>query len=326
MRMLFVADPVRGLNPCHDSTVAMMEAAVARGHEPWVCTISDLGIDHRGAYADVWPVRLKAATLVGGHWTSTADWVDVGPAERMWLDEFATVAMRTDPPVNDSYLRATYILDHVDPSRSVVINRPSGLRNANEKLYAMHFQDLMPRALVSARRDDLMAFTASCGMAVIKPTAGMAGRGVMLLQEGDPNLPSIIDSLTERGTVQVMAQQFLPGVEDGDRRVILINGEPVGSIARTATGKDFRCNMATGGAVRADDIDNDVRRIVAGIGDRLRADGLWFVGLDVIAGKITEINVTSPTGLREIHALCGVDVADQYVAFNEGLSLRRSVA
>jgi glutathione synthase len=319
MRMLFVADPFLKLNPCHDSTVAMMEAAIARGHEVWGCTASDLGADHQGVYGDVYPILLKPAVLADGRWQAEPDWIQLGETVRLSLREFSTIAVRTDPPVDEAYLRATYILDHVDPTRSVVINRPSGLRNANEKLYTMHFRDVMPRSIVTSRRDDLIRFTREHGTAVVKPTGGMAGRGIMILRDGDPNLISIIDSVTTRGADQVMAQEFLPGVDRGDRRVILVDGQPVGAVVRVATGLDFRCNMATGGAVQPDVIDEDVERIVAAVGDLLRRDGLWFVGLDVIAGKLTEVNVTSPTGLREIQALSGIDVATQYIEFNETL-------
>jgi glutathione synthase len=319
MRMLFVADPFVNLNPCHDSTVAMIEEAQLRGHEVFGCTIPDLAIGLNGPYADVTPLVVKPANLVGTAWHAEPDWLTIGPSERMPLREFATISMRTDPPVDEAYLRATWLLDYVDPRRTVVVNRPAGLRNANEKLYALNFPNDIPRCVVSSRRLDLLAFTETVGTAVIKPTGGMAGRGVLLLRDGDPNLASIIDSVTGRGAHQVMAQEYLPAVTNGDRRVILVDGVAVGSIVRTATGGDFRCNMATGGSVKADGID-DVAELVARIGPRLRTDGLWFVGLDVIGGKVTEINVTSPTGIREIHALCGVDVAAAYIECNERLA------
>jgi glutathione synthase len=238
----------------------------------------------------------------------------------MRLDEFGSVSMRTDPPVDESYMRATYLLDLVDPRRTVVVNRPAGLRHANEKLYGLRFRRHMPETIVTASRADLVAFTHLHGTAVVKPTGAMGGRGIMLLRDGDPNLPSILDTVTERGRVQVMAQRFLTEVDAGDRRVIVLDGEPAGSVIRLASGLDFRCNMATGGTVKPDEIDDEVTAILDDIGPDLRRDGLWFVGLDIIGGRITEVNVTSPTGLREIHRLSGLDLADRYVEMTENLA------
>ncbi len=328
MKLLFVADPFERLDPGHDSTVAMIEAAQRHGHEVWGCTADELGIGRNGADATVRQLRVEPAKLDdAGHWSAVDHWLELDDPTRRPLSDFGIVSMRTDPPVDDAYLRATYLLDHVDPARTVVVNRPSGLRNANEKLYGLHHRNLMPETIVSADRARIREFVTRVGVGVGKPTNGMAGRGILLLRGDDPNLGSILDGLTERGRIHVMVQAFIPEVDDGgDRRVIVIDGQPVGSVVRLARSGDFRCNMATGGETRPDLIDDDVERILAELGPTLVRDGLWFVGLDVIGGYVTEINVTSPTGMREIHALCGIDVADRYVSFVEELWKRETTA
>jgi glutathione synthase len=320
VRTLFVADPFEGLDPTHDSTVAMMESAQAAGHEVWGATMADLAVDESGVVVRAAALQLKPATLHAGSWTAVPDWLSVGEPEVVRLEEFATVSVRPAPPVDEAYLRATYLLDHVNPAHTAVVNSPAGLRHANEKLYALNFRDVMADCIVSARRADLLAAAQRWGTAVAKPTGGMAGRGILLLRDGDPNLLSIIDTVTERAAHQVMVQRYIPEVDAGDRRVIVVNGEAVGVVNRRADGLDFRANMATGGSVEADDIDDDVARITAAVGPRLVSDGLWFVGLDVIGGYLSEVNVTSPTGLREIHAHSGIDVAARYVEFLEEIS------
>ena len=317
MQLLFVVDPLEGLDPKHDSTVAMMESAILQGHEVWACGLSDLGIGRDGAEARAQQVVLKPCHWNGSQWNVPADWLRTGEHEWVGLDRFQAVSMRVDPPVDDNYVRATYVLDHVNPHKTKVVNDPAGLRNANEKLYTLHFRELMPETIVSADRQRIREFAHSVGKAVAKPTDGMAGRGVMLLLPDDPNLASILDVLTERGQQQIMVQAFVAEVSRGDRRVIVVDGQAVGSVTRLAQGDDFRCNMAAGGASQADQIDEDVQRIVDAVGPRLRQDGLGFVGLDVIGDRLSEINVTSPTGIREIQALSGSNPAADYIAYLE---------
>ncbi len=225
--------------------------------------------------------------------------------------------MRTDPPVNAQYLRATYLLDLVDPGRTLLVNSPAGVRNANEKLFALRAPELGPATLVSADRRQIRETIGTWGRAVLKPTDGMAGRGILLLHPADPNLASILDSATERGQSQVVVQQWLPASAEGDRRVIVLDGQPIGVVRRIACAGEFRCNMAVGARVVADAVTDRDRAICARLAPLLQEQGLVFVGLDVIGDCLTEINVTSPTGLREIDALTGSHLAADIVAWVE---------
>lgn len=238
-----------------------------------------------------------------------------GEAGRVRLADHEVVWMRTDPPVDEDYLAATFVLDHAD---TTVVNDPTGLRSANEKLLVLQAPEVSPPTILTAARTDLVDFTRRHGTAVIKPVQGMAGRGILLLRESDPNLSSIIDGATRRGRRLVVAQAYLPECSDGDRRLILVGGEPLGVVRRLASGSDFRCNMATGAQVRADEVTSHDRDICRHLAPLLERHGLFFVGLDVIGDLVTEINVTSPTGLREVDLLSGTCLGDDVVAWAEG--------
>lgn len=317
LELLFVADPVASLNAAHDSTVAMMEVAQARGHRVLTTTMRDLGVCDGRAYAGCRPIALKPAGLVDGRWQAAPDWAELGAPERRVLDHVDAVFVRTDPPVDDAYLRATFVLDLVDPRHTVLVNSPAGLRNANEKLFALQFLDLCPPTLVSADLADITDATCAWGKAVLKPTEGMAGRGIMILTPDDPNLRSIIETATVRGRDQVVVQRYVPEARDGDRRVIVVDGIPVGAVRRVAAPGEFRCNMATGAAVVADTVTARDKEICGQMAERLAAHGLLFVGIDVIGPYLTEVNVTSPTGLREIDAFAGTHLAESLVALVE---------
>lgn len=317
MRTLFVSDPIGGLDPTHDTTVAMMEAAQRRGHEVLVSTVHDLSLQDGVPFARAQSVEITATTTAPGPGQSEVQWFVAGPRTQVSLNDCDVVSMRTDPPVDAAYLRATYLLDLVDPNRCRVVNDPSGLRDANEKIFMMRFGGLIPTTMVSAQAPDIIEFVTHHRRCVLKPIEGMAGRGVLLLQADDPNLDSILEAATLRGAVHVMVQEFLPAVAEGDRRVILVAGRPVGVVRRIARGRDFRCNMATGAAPVKDAIDPVIEKIGGAIAGELLARGLWFVGLDVIGDRVTEINVTSPTGVCEIDHLTGSDLAGDYIAWLE---------
>jgi len=312
---VFITDPLSELAPAHDTTVALMEAAQAQGHRVLVTTIAELGVTAGRATAKTRDVTLQPAVLIDGNWVVGKNWFVATESGQIFLDTAAAVFMRTDPPVDADYLRATYILDLVDPERTLMVNSPSGLRDANEKLFALRFPELGPPTLISADHTEIVETVLEWGKAVLKPTDGMAGRGIMLLSPGDPNLHSILDTATARGTEHVVIQKFVPEVDAGDRRVIVLGGAPIGAIRRIAVGDEFRCNMAAGARVEIDTLTDGDRRICKTLGPELVKRGLHFVGIDIIGDWLTEVNVTSPTGIREIDALSGTRLATSTISW-----------
>lgn len=324
--VLVVADPVPGLNPAHDTTVAIIEAAQQAGHRVWVTTASDLSVDAGRPVARCQSLRVLPCRLDQGRWVAPKDWYHLGEVEELSLDVFQVVLMRTDPPVDQVYLRATYVLDLADPARTLVVNEPAGLRNVNEKFFSLQLPHLGPDTLVTASIAAVLARVEEWGRAVLKPTDAMAGRGVLVLAQGDPNLVSILEQATNRGRDLVVVQRWIEGVVDGDRRIIVLDGRPLGSVRRVACDADFRCNMATGAVTVADGISDEDRRICAELAPLLRRNGISFAGIDVIGGLLTEVNVTSPTGVREIDALSGTRLGDDVVDWIEAAVARRQLA
>lgn len=315
--LVFVIDPIDSLQPGHDTSVALMEAAQLRGHRVLITTAEELSFVTGVAMARCTPVTLRPAVLHDRRWVTDARWYDLGEPFDYALSAAAVVFLRTDPPVDANYLRATYLLDLVDRTRTLVVNSPAGLRDANEKLFGLREPDLMPPTLVTADRAQIREAVHRWGRAVLKPTDAMAGRGILMLCPDDANLPSILDSATERGTVHVVVQQWVATADSGDRRVIVLDGEPLGVIRRVAEGEDFRCNMAAGAGVRADLVTLADQLLCERLAPHLRALGLYFVGLDIIGDWLTEVNVTSPTGVREIDALSGTQLAHDVIAWAE---------
>ncbi|OYV82399.1 MAG: glutathione synthase, partial [Acidithiobacillus ferrivorans] len=232
----------------------------------------------------------------------------LGEPEERPLSDMDVVLMRKDPPVDLEYLTACYLLEHAG---TWVVNDPISLRNANEKLYALHFPDFLPPLLVSRDLGDLRAFLAEHGEIVVKPLSARGGEGVFYLHLQDRNVGSILETVTGWGRHYVMAQRYLPAIRAGDKRILLVDGVPVlGAMLRVPSASDFRGNLVAGALAVAAELTDRDQEICAAIGPALRAAGLLFVGLDVIGGYVTEINVTSPTGAREIKRFCGVDAAD----------------
>jgi glutathione synthase len=227
------------------------------------------------------------------------------------------VFMRTDPPINDAYLYATYILDYVDQNKTLVINNPAGIRGANEKMYALQFSQCIPETMVSADKQVIQKFVEAKGATIIKPLGNKAGEGILFLQSGDRNFNSIVELSTLHGQVPVMVQNYLPQAKEGDKRIILLNGEPIGALNRLSSGSDFRNNMATGGTVAQTTITPRDQEICHHLAAKLRQDGLIFVGIDIIGDYLTEVNVTSPTGIREIDRLDGTHLAEDVIKWVE---------
>lgn len=313
MKFAFIIDPIARLDPGHDSSVALMEAAQELGHEVWVTQANQLGVIDGKATGILQQVHLTPVELMEGLWVAANPWFALGARALMNLEEMDAVFMRTDPPVNVPYLYATYILDYIDPSKTRVINSPSGIRAANEKMYALQFTQAIPETIVSQDKTVIRQFLERKGAAVLKPLGGKAGEGILFLDPSDRNFNSLIEISTGQGQVPVMVQTYLPEAKDGDKRIVMLNGEPIGAVNRIPTGKEFRGNMAVGGRVAETEITPRELEICAQLGPTLRRDGLVFVGIDIIGGYLTEVNVTSPTGIREIDRLTGSRLGHQAI-------------
>lgn len=326
LRMLFVVDPLDGLLPAHDTSVALMEAAQADGHEVLATTMRELSVVDGGAVARAVRVTVDPCRVVDGRFVAPRQWYRAEPVGDVALADVDVVLVRTDPPVDADYLRGTYVLDAARAPRTLLVNDPRGLREVNEKLYTLRYPDLVPETVVRADLDGLRDTVARWGRAVLKPTDAMAGRGILLLRDDDPNLASLLELSTGRGQSHVILQRFVPEAVDGDRRVIVVDGEPVGAIRRVAAGTEFRCNMAAGATVLPDAVTSRDKEICDTLAPDLRALGIVLAGLDVIGDRLTEVNVTSPTGAREIEALTGAPVARVVVERIVGLHARRGAA
>jgi len=296
MRILVVMDPPSTVHIDLDTTFALMEAAQERGHRLGFCLITDLywDRDHVGT-------TMRSATVQ----RDPAAPITLGAPERVPLSKIDVVLVRKDPPFESNYLWATQLLEHARQS-TLVVNDPRGLRDANEKLYATHFPEVMPETLVTSDAQQIRAFCEEMGgKVVIKPLSGAGGDGVFLLLAEDLNFSAIVETVTQLGKRVAMVQRFLPEVSVGDKRILLLDGEPLGAILRVPKRGDVRSNIHVGGSVVKAELDDRDRVIVAAVADKLRADGLFFVGLDVIGGRLTEVNVTSPTGIQQMQRLDG---------------------
>jgi glutathione synthase len=317
MKLAFIIDPIHRLDPCHDTSVALMEAAQILGHEIWITQANLLSVIDGKAWASLQQVELVPVELLEGRWLAVNPWFKLSPSAFTALETMDAVFMRTDPPVNDAYLYATYILDYVDQNKTLVINDPAGIRSANEKMYALQFSECIPETIVSADKQVIRQFVAAKEATILKPLGNKAGEGILFLQSGDRNFNSIVELSTLQGQVPVMVQNYLPQAKEGDKRIILLNGEPIGALNRLSSSSDFRNNMATGGTVAQTTITPREQEICSHLAAKLRQDGLIFVGIDVIGGYLTEVNVTSPTGIREIDRLDGTHIANQVIKWLE---------
>jgi glutathione synthase len=299
MRFVYVMDPMDRLLPDKDTTFAFLHAAQMRGHQSLHCEPRDLFVRDGDVFA-----KTRAVTV-----QSKAPYFEYQARSETKLADVEALFVRKDPPFDDAYLYATLLLERAR-NRTLIVNDPRGIRDANEKLYALHFARHMPRSIVTADRDAILAFvTDAGGRAVIKPLDGAGGSGVMMLATGDKNNRSIVDLLTGEGQRYAMVQEYLPKVVEGDKRILLLDGKLLGAINRVPRADDLRSNIHVGGSVEPCAVDD--------IAPRLRADGLVFVGLDTIGGKLTEVNVTSPTGIQEMSRHMGRDVSADVIAWVE---------
>jgi glutathione synthase len=301
MHIVVIMDPPETVQVDADTSFAIMEAAQARGHRVDHCGIADLFVMGGRVGA-----RVRRARMRRDH---SAPPITLAGPEDVLLENVDAVLMRKDPPFDSNYLWATQLLE-LARGRTLLVNDPRALREANEKLYALHFLSCMPDTLVTNDKDRIKAFIEEVGgRAVLKPLSGAGGDGVFLLKSDDLNVNAIIETVTHVGKRVAMVQRFLPDVVKGDKRILLLDGEALGAILRVPRKDDVRSNIHVGGSVVATDLDDDDRRIVQALAPRLRADGLVFVGLDVIGGRLTEVNVTSPTGIQQMSRLMNVNLS-----------------
>ncbi|HEY8492422.1 MAG TPA: glutathione synthase [Myxococcota bacterium] len=317
LSMLFVMDPIGSIDPTKDTTFVLMLAAQERGHRVLYCELGDLSVDGGRAIARVRPIELRREP--GRHAT-------LGEARTVVLDDGVDLVwQRKDPPVDADYVAATQILSLC--RRALVVNRPDTVIWANEKLYTLHFAELMPETRVSRRIPELIDFLAKLGgEMIVKPLGGKGGEGVFHVRHDDRNLFSILETATGFGTRWAMAQQYLPSVREGDKRILLVEGEVLGALLRVPAPGETRANLHVGGTPARAPLDENDLRIVERIRPALLRDGLFFVGIDVIGGKLTEVNVTSPTGIQEIDALEGVRLEERVIEAAERKVARHQAA
>ena len=302
MRLLFIVDPLDRLGLEGDTSYALMLEAALRGWDVWTCQVEHLGLVNDDAVCRAAPTTVRAAD-------TPAEAFVVGPSVPRRLAQFDMVLMRKDPPLDVSYLHATWILDHAR-GKTLLVNDPRGLRELNEHLAVLRFGELTPPTIVTRSAEQLRAFQAEQGGAiVVKPVDGYAGLGVFVVRDGDPNASSILETATGAGARWSIAQRYLPAASEGDKRIILADGEPVGAVLRVPASAEARGNLHVGGRPVKTTLDARDREIIAAVAPVLREYGQLLVGLDVIGGMLTELNITSPTGVRHAARLDGTNVA-----------------
>jgi len=299
VKTLFVMDPIDTINVTGDSTYMLMLEACKRGWPVFWCGPGDLYADGGLGWARVCPVKVS----------TSEPYFEAKATITRPLGEFDVVWMRKDPPFDMDYIFSTYLLDLVPPT-TLVLNNPASIRSANEKMYAMQWSEYCPKTAVLRDIDQAMAWIAenSKERVVLKPWDGNGGRGVLVTHSKDANLRSMLEILTEEQSQFILVQEYIEEIKDGDKRVILIDGEPMGWMTRVPQPGDHRGNMHVGARVEACDLTPRDREICAAIGPRLRKEGLLFVGIDIIGSYLTEINVTSPTGIQEINPMLNVQL------------------
>lgn len=300
-----VMDPISQITFKKDTTLALLHAAESSGCELYYMEQQDLYIANGEPRARMTPLSVKM---------DPEDWYQLSEVDDLPLASLDIVLMRKDPPFDSEFIYSTYILELAEQRGVLVANKPSSLRDCNEKVFATHFPHLMSPTLVSRHPDLLRQFHKDHEDVIFKPLDGMGGSSIFRAKANDPNLSVIIETLTLHGQQQIMAQKFIPAITEGDKRILMIDGEPVPyCLARIPAKGETRGNLAAGGRGETRELSAQDRKIAEEIGPVLREKQLYFVGLDVIGDKLTEINVTSPTCVREISRDSGIDVASQLI-------------
>ncbi len=302
MRHLFIVDPLRTLNVTADTSVAFMRAAARRGHEVFSCEVGELLASEGRPVAHVVPMTLR---------DGDAPWYSTGEPTTRALAEFDVVWMRKDPPYDLNYFYAAHLLSLAEDD-TLVVNSGRGLREVSEKLFVVRFPDLTPPSLVSLSIHDLLEFRARLGgEMIVKPLDGCGGEGVFHLTRDDRNVRALLELATRHGTHYQVAQRYIPEIRHGDKRIILLEGEPIGAVLRVPDPGETRANFHAGGSAQRAEITGRDREICDRLRPALLEQGILFAGIDVIGEWLTEVNVTSPTGIREINALDGVRLEEQ---------------
>jgi glutathione synthase len=315
VKLLFIVDPLDKLGLAGDTSYALMLEACARGWEVYTCQLEHLGMAHDDA------ITTAVRTMVVDAETP-AEAFTVGDAQEFSLGDFDMVLMRKDPPVDVLFLHATWILEHAR-GKTLLVNDPRGLRELNEHLAVLRFPELTPPTVVTRSADKLRAFQKECGGAmVVKPVDGYGGLGIFVVRDGDPNASSILETSTAAGTRWTIAQKFLPEVVQGDKRILLADGEFMGAVLRVPAEAEARGNLHVGGRAVKTELTARDQEIIAAVAPTLREFGQIFVGLDVIGGYLTELNITSPTGVRHVAKLEARNVAGPILDRFERLAKR----
>jgi glutathione synthase len=296
-----VMDPIQDIKPWKDSTLAMMLEMQRRGWPIRYLTLDGLYLDNGRAMGRGHPVEVR---------DDNDDWFTLGEAVEGPLDDLDLILMRKDPPFDMEYIYATYVLERAEAASTIVVNRPASLRDVSEKVYTAWFPECCPPTVITRDRARLRQFLAAEQDIVLKPLDGMGGRDIFVIRKGDLNVSVILDHLTAEGRRFAIAQRYLPEIRDGDSRILLIDGEPVEhALARIPAAGESRGNLAAGARGEGVDLTERDRWLCRQIGPVMREKGVLFVGLDVIGDYVTEINVTSPTCIRELDAIYGINIA-----------------
>ncbi len=313
MNCLFLMDPLEGVHYEKDTSFALMLGCQGRGHHVFYVPKDGLTLEHKTLLFHAKPVIPRQ---------DPDHFFEEGPWTRLSADDVDVVFIRTDPPFDGRYLMNTWLLDYA-PKRVFIMNSPAGIRSANEKLWAMQFSEITPPALASSNKGDLLEFLAQQQDIIVKPTDGYGGQGVFRLRLGEANCNVILETLTEKFTRTIIVQKFIPESAKGDKRILLLDGEPLGAVLRLHSPDDHRNNFFSGGKPYPADLTSRDNEIIALLRPKLKSLGLTFVGIDILGDFLIEVNVTSPTCLQEMNRLYDQHLEDAVIRFVEAQVAQR---
>ena len=309
LNFLIVMDDIHTINYKKDTTLAMLWAIADRGHTAHYCQIHDLWLDNGALQIDSQSLKT---------FKDPAHFYELGEKITQPATAFDVILMRKDPPFDMQFLYSLYLLEYAQRAGVLVVNNPESVRDCNEKLFATQFPELMTPTIVTNKQTHIRDFIKTHQDVIVKPLDGMGGMGIFRLTADSPNIGSTLEMLTQLESLPVMAQKYLPEIKDGDKRILIVGGKPVDyCLARIPSQGETRGNLAAGGRGVAMPLSAQERQVAEQVAPVLLQKGLYFVGLDVIGGKVTEINVTSPTCVREIDDQCGTHIAEDFIAFIE---------